>query len=388
VLIIGERSGYYSPPPLIRAATIYDTPTTVRVRRPDGKEETQSQHKVWAVPDDAAWTEIEVASAVFATALAEYADVLRELGRYADQLDAAGGMKGAPNPLCATVARSEDPDHTHHSTWFLTAWFVPYLERKAVDRHTPKMLVKEQWGNFAQDDSFVLADDAAWERVSAAQQACKDAATAAEQLLHRLGTYDEALDGRHQKQPAPAALSEAELAAADRLAAIQAQIAALGYTLRQDHQGLAVMDGAVMLIGVGANNVEELGRQVAQLAPLDDLAAPLARAGAGMRAAAAAQEAAALGDAGEDLGAHLMAAVGAILGGLPEPAVRILAAHLCFGDVSDVAFTAPIEAIYDGFAEVASQGDAARMPLAWRAGARAALATLGLTGMPQKAAAD
>jgi hypothetical protein len=327
VLIIGERSGYYAPPVLVRAETIYDTPTTVRVKRPDGKEETQSQHKVWAVPTDQAWTAIEAATAAFSAALDSFAAVLRELGRYDRRLAENGGIKQIPTgPLCPSVARADDPDAKNQRSWWLSPWLVPHLERKPVTRHTAKMLASGDIGSyvFAQYDSWLLADDAAWERVQAARQACTDAAAAAEQLLRRLGTYDEALDdGRHQKKPA-------------------------------------------------------------------DLSAQLASASAGMRAVGAAQAQAreATDETGEGLGEQLVAAVGAILGGLPEPALRILAAHLCFGDVSDIAFTAPIEEIFAGFAEVASQGSSARMPLAWRAGARAALAELGLAGMPQKAAAD
>jgi hypothetical protein len=316
VLIIGERRHRYGPPPLIRAATIYDTPTTVRVRRPDGKEETQSQHKVWSVPHDAAWAEIEAASAAFGAALTAFADVLRELGRYDRRLAENGGIKQIPTgPLCPSVARADDPDASNQSSWWLSPWLVPHLERKSITRHTAKMLASGEIGSyvFAQYDSWLLADDAAWARVSAAQQACTDAAQAAEQLLSRLGTYDVALDdGRHQR-------------------------------------------------------------------PID-LSAQLASAGATMRAVGAAQEAAALGagnTVGEDLDAQVLAAVAAILRGLPEPAVRVLASRLCFGDVVDVAFSAPLDEIYAGFAEVAAQGTISVMPEPYQEAAGAALLQLG-----------
>lgn len=207
-LIIGERKGSYLPPPITRAATVYDTPTTVRVRLPTGRQETQAQHKVWAVPDDAAWLEIEAAVACFSQRLAELADVLRRLGRYKDRLTAAGGLKGAPNPLCPSVARIDDPD-VKGTNWWLSAWHVPRLDRTPVERHTPKMLSSGGTGSyvFNQDNCFVLADDADWAAVEAAHQAAEAAAREAEALLARLGTYQDALDGRHASRvsaPPPA----------------------------------------------------------------------------------------------------------------------------------------------------------------------------------------
>ena len=205
VLIIEQRTHRYGPPPLTRAATIYDTPTTIRVRRPDGKEETQAQHKVWAVPTDQAWSEIEAARDAFGQALSAFADVLRDLGRYDTRLRENGGIKQVPaGPLCPSVARADDPDASNQSSWWLSPWHVPRLERTTIARHTAKMLASADIGSylFAQAESWCLADDLAWERISAAHQACKDAATAVSELLRRLGTYDEAL--RRGGRPAAA----------------------------------------------------------------------------------------------------------------------------------------------------------------------------------------
>lgn len=205
VLIVGERKGYYLPPPIARAETVYDTPTTVRVRLPQGRQETQQQHKVWAVPDDAAWAEIEAAVALFERRLGELANVLRELGRYRDHLAAKGGMSKAPNPLCESVARIDDPDTTG-TNWWLTPWHVPRLDRQPIERHTPKMLATRGGGGYVvqQQGSFVLGDDAAWKRVEAAHKQAAQAAQDAQALLERLGTYQDALDGRHAARVAPA----------------------------------------------------------------------------------------------------------------------------------------------------------------------------------------
>lgn len=199
VLIIGERKGYYLPPPITRAETVYDTPTTVRVRLPDGRQTTEQQHKVWAVPDDAAWAEIEAAVQAFGARLAELADVLRRLGRYAERLAVWKDAKTTPNPLCPAVARIDDPDVTG-TNWWLTSWHVPRLERRPVVRHTAKMLTGDAMPNayfFTQAGSFVLADDADWAAVEAAHAAAEQAVRDAEALLNRLGTYQDALDGRH-----------------------------------------------------------------------------------------------------------------------------------------------------------------------------------------------
>lgn len=208
VLIIGERRSHYLPPSLIRAVTIYDTPTTVRLQMPatakgGARQETQVQHKVWAVPDDTAWSEIEAACAAFGGRLEDLANLLRRLGSYPTRLAAWKG-KTAPNPICSSVARIDDPDKPG-SGWWLSAWWVPRLERKEITRHTAKMLSSGDIGSyvFSQEGCFVLADDADWAEVESAHQAAEGAAKAMEHLLARLGTYQDALDGRHT-QPAPA----------------------------------------------------------------------------------------------------------------------------------------------------------------------------------------
>lgn len=215
VLILGERGGAYLPPALTRAGTVYATPTTVRVLLPGGRQETQQQHKVWAVPDDPAWAEIEAAVAGFGAALAALAATLRELGSYPSRLAEAGGTR-AQNPICPSVARISDPDHAGTS-WWLDAWYVPRLERTRIARHTPKMLSAGDTGayTFSQRDCFVLVDDAAWERLAAAHAAASAAATTTQALLRRLGTYAEALDGRHAAQAARALGSATALVVAE-----------------------------------------------------------------------------------------------------------------------------------------------------------------------------
>lgn len=209
VLIIGVRDDPYAPPLIARAATCYATPTTVRVRLPAGHEEIRQQRHVFAVPDDAAWAELEASHAAFGAALAALAELLRRLGRYHDHLT-RWGLKAAPNPLCPSVARIDDPDRRERSTWWMTAWHVPRMGRSPIVRHTPRMLSSGETGSyvFSQADCFVLVDDQDWADLEAAHAACASAAASVEALLARLGTYAAASDGRH----AAAASMEALLA--------------------------------------------------------------------------------------------------------------------------------------------------------------------------------
>ena len=287
VLIIEQRTHRYGPPPLVRAATIYDTPTTVRVRRPDGKEETQAQHKVWAVPTDAAWSEIEAARDAFGATLAAFAEELRQLGRYDKRLAANGGIKQVPDgPLCPSVARADDPDANNQSSWWLSAWHVPRLERTTITRHTAKMLASADIGSyiFAQSESWLLPDDATWSRISAARQDCSDAAFTVETLLKRLGTYEEATQRAADGQAAPlveVSASEASItrdAFEDRLAGLRLQVEGMGYTLIANRWGLSVYEGAVMHVGVGAGNLDELERQIGMLVASREAKARYARA--------------------------------------------------------------------------------------------------------------
>lgn len=364
VLILGERTAYYAPPPLTRAATIYDTPTTVRLRRADGSEETQAQHKIWCVADDHAWDAIEQAVAAFGAALATYAQTLRDLGRYAERLhDERESLRTLPTgPLCPSVARAEDPDHRHHSTWMLSHWMVPGLERTAISRHTAKMLEKADGGGyiFSQNDSFVVEDDAAWERISAAHQAAVAAAAGVEDLLNRLGTYQEAReDGRYQR---PAAPPHPDYAQQIQAAPDDATLAALREQIILN-QALTTTQRNALIGAIGWRRTQ--------------LSAPRSPAGqvGVVPDADTAWDDEADGEP-DDLNTQTWAAITTILRRLPESAVRLLASALCFEETASVAFTAPITDIHAGFKLVASQGNFCEQDAAYQDAARAAIAAI------------
>ena len=357
VLIIGERRSFYDPPPIARAATIYDTATTVRCQRGD-KPETQASHKVWCVPDDTAWQAIEQAHAAFTTALSDLAEGLRELGRYKEALEQAGGFKAAPNPLCLTVARGEDPDKREYSYWWMGAWHVPRVKREAIERHTPKMLSGGDIGSytFSQDGCFVLADDAAWQRIDARYQAAENAAAAMNALLERLGTYQAAVEDQRYSGPAAAAAAPAQSRwhvdangkewpgvpdgppvpwdtglPAD-FAAYQARVEALGARLE--------IEADIFVVVEGDDTTEFADWPVCQAyihaMEAEDAPAPPV----------------AVVEEDEDLEAQLRAAGEQIITGLSEPACRVLARLMCFNDEAEQAFTAPIAQVRAGFATV------------------------------------
>lgn len=206
VLIIGDRRISYAPAPLIRAETIYDTAETVRVKRPDGREETKHQHHVYCIPDDAAWATLTAAHEAYAARLTDLANALRQLGRYDKRLEAAGGLKKASNPLTATVIGASDPDA--RVGWVHDPWYLTYIQRKAITRHTAKMLFyhynpgDEIESSSAQDGYFVCPDDESWARVEALHRAAQEAQHELTGVLNRLGLYKIALaDGRYTPAP-------------------------------------------------------------------------------------------------------------------------------------------------------------------------------------------
>lgn len=235
VLYIADQRHPWRLPPIERLATKYHTPTTVATgfgtidvtvkRQPGRKVVTKQQSGVWCLPDDAAWARIAQARAVHQAAFDALANGLRALGSYASRIEKAGGFKKAPNPLSPTVIFADDPD-SEPSNGFWYNRSVPYIERKEIASHTPKMLhvVKDgkPWSTSHQRDHFVCPTDADWEHVRQLRQACQDASDAWQALLRELGTYRDAReDGRYAKAPPPA-VPRGLVGAAQRIAARQA----------------------------------------------------------------------------------------------------------------------------------------------------------------------
>jgi hypothetical protein len=188
----------------------YHTPTTVAVEfgsidftvQPvNGKQgATKQQTKVYCLRDDLAWDRVQGRRAALQEALDALADGLRALGSYARRLEAAGGMKQAPNPLSPTVITMPDPDTTEDG--YFISNLVPRIGREEITSHTPKMLhvVRngKPWSTTHQRDHFVCPSEDDWQRLVALRSAVKEQAEAWQRLLRELGTYQAALaDGRY-----------------------------------------------------------------------------------------------------------------------------------------------------------------------------------------------
>jgi hypothetical protein len=209
ILFVADQRHPWKLAQIDRFAVAYHTPTTVRVGTKGGT--TRPQTHVYCIADDAAWGRVQYTWSALQTDLNALADGLRTLGSYASRLAAAGGIKTAPNPLCATVISAPDPDTADEGYWF-TGRLIPRIERDLeITSHTPKMLHVARdgkpWSTTHQRDHFVCPDDAAWQRIEALIAAAQAQAQAWEQLLRELGTYQAALaDGRYaqKEEPMPA----------------------------------------------------------------------------------------------------------------------------------------------------------------------------------------
>jgi len=201
ILFIADQRHPWRLAALTRHDVTYHTPTTVRTR----DSGTLTQTHVYCLENDAAWGRVQATQAALQQQLDALADGLRELGSYASRLAVWGGVRQAPNPLCATVISASDPDNTDESYSYLR--LIPQITRQAISGHTPKMLRGKSGYydiTFSQRDKFVCEDDAAWERIDLLRQNAQDAAQAWEQLLRELGTYQAALaDGRYARKEAP-----------------------------------------------------------------------------------------------------------------------------------------------------------------------------------------
>lgn len=213
VLYVAEQRHPWRLAPYERLVVRYHTSTTVSmmfgtvdgVVRPQASKKgvTKQQYHVWCLVNDRAWERAQAVRAALQHALDALADELRHLGRYADRLAEAGGVKQATNPLTPTVISVDDPDGP---AGYFVSRPVPRIDRRRVNSHTPKMLRCQSSYNpnietpHNQSDHFVCPDDAAWERIEALHQAAEEAAGEWERLKRELGTYQAALaDGRYRR---------------------------------------------------------------------------------------------------------------------------------------------------------------------------------------------
>lgn len=225
VFIINSQKSYWQLATLGQLAVVYATPTTVRCRlvdgvvdkrpTPVGKELTLQRSEVYCLPNAEAWEWAIRTRAAFQSALDALAAGLRELGTYAMRLEEAGGLKKAPNPLTPTVIHIDDPANKNPVGWWGTLPMrVPPIERKAVQRHTAKMIevpssynpqithLVNQADHFVCPGTIARSDDATWSHIEQLHKAVQQWHDGWAELLTKLGTYDAAAgDGRYASAP-------------------------------------------------------------------------------------------------------------------------------------------------------------------------------------------
>jgi len=202
VLVVCDRLHPYKLPEIERATVLYSTATMVRVLGAAGY--SKSKHKVYCLPTETAWTELQTAYSKLQTALDALANYLRSLLSYIKKLEAAGGIKTAPNPLSPTVICAPDPDYNHTPIWNDWDIYPPTPIQDQVEKHTPQML--KLIGNPLQEyttqgDRFCCPSKNHWFKYCKLHGSAQSAAHTLKTILKQLGTYDQASDGRYTSLP-------------------------------------------------------------------------------------------------------------------------------------------------------------------------------------------
>jgi hypothetical protein len=202
VLLIGDQKQPYVPPSFEFRSVEYGTPFTIRVGAGNGANtpaKSIQQHMAYCVPTQETEQQLLAARTAFADALGALAGELRAAGSYEAALGAAGGATKHPRPLTTTAITCEDPDHR---TYYWTNWRIPQPERKAVKRHTPKMVqLGDTTGLRMLGGVFCCADDATWERIQTAHAHVAKTRDHLLELLRQMGTYEAALADSRYSDP-------------------------------------------------------------------------------------------------------------------------------------------------------------------------------------------
>jgi ParB/RepB/Spo0J family partition protein len=212
MLPAGQRGRLYDLPDIRRVPVLWHTATTVRYAFDNGDKQqwTTGQDRVWCVPDDAAWAEIEQSYYAWREALRAFAQALRLLGTYERRLKEAGA--DAPNPLTPTVIVADNPDgwqgYFHGDDLFLLPGEQGWrgFERAEMLRHTPKMVRLASDSLIEQTRVFACEDDHDWEAANGAMLAAREARDAFKRTLNKYGSYGRAVARREydqQKQEEP-----------------------------------------------------------------------------------------------------------------------------------------------------------------------------------------
>lgn len=204
-IIVCDCLSPYALGDLIRKSVVYHTAKFLKL-----EEDTQNSRiktNVYACPDDAAWEAVQQLWRQSQGSMSLFAERLRSLKSYQDQLEEAGGISAAPNPLSGLVIAATEPDHPFPPSG--VKWPALRCELHNCARHTLAMVEIDgfSYSNTgyrltSQIDHFPVANQTAADEILELAKGAQEAVQALRRYLEEeLGTYQAAEeDGRHARR--------------------------------------------------------------------------------------------------------------------------------------------------------------------------------------------
>lgn len=186
ILLVDDRLETWQLPDIEACEVTGETPKKVKTTNSQGERIQEFKDKVWYLPKREYWMQFSELHQRYQKALDLLWLTLESLGDYQAELEKAGGVKKAPNPLSPEVINVEVPNHT---------WETPHLRRQTILRHTNQMLrTANDWGEGAmsQVGCVLLPSEADWEEVRSLHEEAVRLQGLVEEFLNFLGTYDKA----------------------------------------------------------------------------------------------------------------------------------------------------------------------------------------------------
>jgi hypothetical protein len=206
VVLVRSRDFPYVPAEIRKAEVLYSTVHTVRIKLAGVTPYNIPSKDVFCLPNEEAWSEVETAHKNLAIALNAIAQKLRALGSYGSQLEKAGGIQKAPNPITPLVVRTEDPDCLRWGSECLGPHDPPLMAAIQIESHTATQLRLSSGKRIAQAGTFCCTEDD-WEELKLLLKVTQSRAKYLEDILKNLGTYAEAAH-RYKAKPAIAPVEE------------------------------------------------------------------------------------------------------------------------------------------------------------------------------------
>jgi hypothetical protein len=207
-----ERKQPYDLPALIRATTLYGTPTTIRVRIDaptpvecvtfkgvPRAEKTARKETLYCCPDLPTWDAFMAELSEYQRLLHALRDEVKTLPHYAHRRNELERDKVMTNPVCRSGICIAPVD----KTWWNVQqpWSMTQVRRDRIHRHSMHNIWVGE-GDGRQEgiyDWHCILREADWERVRKAHSAAKAAAATVEQRVSALGKYNAAAADRRYK---------------------------------------------------------------------------------------------------------------------------------------------------------------------------------------------